>query len=151
MKAAADQRDVLAPGVHDDLDRRVGEHRRECGPVELLRQRVEDQDALARVLAFGDRELHQAQQRAVAALAHELGVEASRPAARAPSASACSRSRSEAALTAWLPAAGTATRPVAGPPRRRRRLPCARTHWAGAEQAGFTAGLAPAQKVFRKA
>ncbi len=75
VEATADQRDVLAPGVHDDLDCGVGEHLGERRSVELLGQRVNDQDALVRVPGFGDRELHQAQQRAVAALAHELRVQ----------------------------------------------------------------------------
>ena len=37
-----DKRYILAPGVHDDLDRRVCEHVRERRPVEVLDQRVHD-------------------------------------------------------------------------------------------------------------
>ena len=79
LQAPAHERDVLAAGVHDDLDPGVREHRCQRRAVELLGQRIEHQDALARVLPFGDRELHQAQQRAVAALAHELGVQRQAP------------------------------------------------------------------------
>ena len=38
------QRDVLAAGVHDDLDRRVGEQRRQRRDVEALGERVEQLD-----------------------------------------------------------------------------------------------------------
>ena len=68
---AAQDRDVLAAGVQHDLDRRVGEHagqRREVEPG--AGQRVQDRDLLA------DDDLHEAQQRAVAALGHELRVDA---------------------------------------------------------------------------
>jgi hypothetical protein len=72
---APQQRDVLARGVQHNLDRRVGEHRGEWGGVERL-QRVEQRDpqAVRRVGVVGD-DLDEAQQRAVAALRHELGVD----------------------------------------------------------------------------
>ena len=77
----AQQRDVLAPGVHDDLDLGVGEQRRERRGVELAVEGVEHLDP--HVFAGNlDRDLHEAQERPVAALAHELGVDA-QPAARA--------------------------------------------------------------------
>ena len=71
---AAQQRDVLARGVHDHLDRGIGEHLGQRRRVDRLVQRVDHVDAH---LAVGQRHrhLHQAQQRAVAALAHELGVD----------------------------------------------------------------------------
>ena len=47
--ARAQQRDVLAPGVHDDLDRGVGEHAGERRAVEVLGQRVDERDPLAAV------------------------------------------------------------------------------------------------------
>ena len=42
---AAQQRDILAAGVHDDLDLRVGEHAGEGGEVERVVERVEHLDA----------------------------------------------------------------------------------------------------------
>ena len=60
--------------MHDHLDLGVGEHARQRRPVEALLQRVDQLDPQAGGVV-GDRELDQAQQRAVAALAHELGVE----------------------------------------------------------------------------
>ena len=74
---AAQQRDVLAPGVQDDLDVGVGQQGGQRRGVELLGQRIEDLDAHA-VVGL-DRDLDQAQQRAVAPLAHELRVDAQPP------------------------------------------------------------------------
>ncbi len=75
---AAQERDVLAPGVHHDLDQRVFEHPRKRLAGRLVRERVDDLDPLS-ARAVGDRQLDQAQQRAVAALAHELRVEREPP------------------------------------------------------------------------
>ena len=78
----AQDRHVLAAGVEHDLDRRVGEQlreRRHVDPVERVDQR--DVRGVVRVLVV-DRDLHQAQQRPVAALGHELGVDPD-PAVRA--------------------------------------------------------------------
>ena len=41
------ERDVLAAGVHDDLDRRVRQHLRQRRAVELVGERIDDADALA--------------------------------------------------------------------------------------------------------
>ena len=77
-------RDVLAPGVQDDFDRRVGQQRGQWSEVDRLVEAV-DHDrpdarrAGARVL---DRDLGQAQQRPVATLGHELGVDPEPPAGR---------------------------------------------------------------------
>ena len=75
---AAQQRDVLAAGVHDDLDGGVGEHGRERRRVERVVERVEDLDATSPSGRHrGD--LDEAQQRPVAALAHELRVDPEAP------------------------------------------------------------------------
>ena len=71
---AAQQRDVLAAGMHDDLDRGIGEDLRQRLRVERAVQRVEDLDAQAVGSLDGD--LHEAQERLVAPLAHELRVDA---------------------------------------------------------------------------
>ncbi len=78
-EAPAQERDVLAPGVHHDLDRRIGEDRRERRAVEIVRERVEEHDPLPRIGLVGDRQLDQAEERAVAALAHELRVQGQPP------------------------------------------------------------------------
>ena len=71
LPGAAQDRDVLAPGVHDDLDRRVGQHRGKRRRDRRARlERVEHDDLVA------DADLHEAEQRPVAALRHELGVDA---------------------------------------------------------------------------
>ena len=71
---AAEDRDVLAAGVQDHLDRGVGEHlRQRSGIAEILLQRVEHDDLLA------DADLHEAEQRAIAALGHELRVDPEPP------------------------------------------------------------------------
>ena len=59
--------------MDDDLDLGVGEQLRERLQLGLLVQRVEHDDVEA--LLVGDDDLDQAQQRAVAALADELGVD----------------------------------------------------------------------------
>ena len=64
---AAQQRDVLAPGVEDDLDVRVGEDLGQRTGVELLLDRVEHLDPHAAV-GLLDGDLDEAQERAVAAL-----------------------------------------------------------------------------------
>ena len=77
---AAQQRDVLAAGVHDDLDLRVGEHLGERREVERVVERVEHLDAhVAAGARRLDGDLDEAQQRLVAALAHELRVDAEAP------------------------------------------------------------------------
>ena len=58
--------------MHDDLDGRIGEHLPDRARA-LTVQRVEDHD-LGPVVAL-DHELHQAQQRPIAALGDKLGVE----------------------------------------------------------------------------
>ena len=68
LPLAAQDRDVLAAGVQHDLDRGVGEHGGERRGVEAL-ERVEHDDLAP------DADLHEAQQRPVAALGHELGVD----------------------------------------------------------------------------
>ena len=71
---AAQDRDVLAAGVQHDLDRRVGEHGGERRRItDAALERIEH-DHLAR---RGD--LHEAEQRPVAALRHELRVDAQPP------------------------------------------------------------------------
>ncbi len=71
---AAQDRDVLAARVQDHLDRGVGEHlRQRSGIAEILLQRVEHDDLLA------DADLHEAEQRAIAALGHELRVDPEPP------------------------------------------------------------------------
>ena len=72
---AAQDRDVLAPGVEDDLDLRVGEHAGQRRGVERRGERVEHLDPLRSPSVRRDGDLDEAQQRAVAALAHELGVD----------------------------------------------------------------------------
>jgi hypothetical protein len=79
---APQDRDVLAGGVQDDLDLGIGEHLRERLEVELA-QRVEERGADAvRLVLVGHGDLHEAQQRPVAPLRHELRVDAE-PAGRA--------------------------------------------------------------------
>ncbi len=73
LPGAAEDRDVLPPGVEDDLHGRVGEDRGERRGVAHLRERVEHHDLLA------DADLDQAQERPVAALGHELGVDPEPP------------------------------------------------------------------------
>ena len=73
-------RHVLAPGVHHHLDVRVGEHARERGEVGVALERVEHLGAHAALgVRVGHRHLHQAQQRLVAALGHELRVDCNPP------------------------------------------------------------------------
>ena len=68
---AAEDRHVLAARVQHDLDRRVGKHRRQRrGIAEVVLDRVEQHDLVA------DRDLHEAEQRPVAALGKELRVDA---------------------------------------------------------------------------
>ena len=65
---APEDRDVLAAGVEDDLDRRVGEQlgeRRDLDAVERVDQDDPSAVGLARIV---DADLDQAQQRPVAAL-----------------------------------------------------------------------------------
>ena len=73
---AAQDRDVLAPRVQHDLDLRFGEQLGERADVELEVERV-DQDRPDAARRFGvfDRDLGQAQQRPIAPLRHELGVD----------------------------------------------------------------------------
>jgi hypothetical protein len=84
------QRHVLARRVQHDLDRGVGEHLRERGGRgrEPRLERVEQRDPHpARSVRVVRDDLHEAQQRAVAALGHELGVD--------PQAAAGARQRSD--------------------------------------------------------
>src|SRR5207248_5823900 len=74
VKAPAHERDVLTTRVHDRAHAGIGEDLRKRPAVEIIRQRVDQLDALAHRADVWDRQLNQAQQRAVAALAHELGV-----------------------------------------------------------------------------
>jgi hypothetical protein len=74
----AQQRDVLAGGVQDDLDLGVGEHVGQRRGVVVLGQRVQDDD-LGAALAVVERDLGEAEQGLVAALAHELRVDAEPP------------------------------------------------------------------------
>ena len=99
---AAQDRDVLAAGVQHDLDRGVGEHRRERRGVEAL-ERVEHDDLAA------DAELHEAQQRPVAALGHELRVD--------PEAPLALRALGEALDVVHLPGEGNWERMTASQPR----------------------------------
>ncbi len=86
-EAPAQQRDVLAPGVHHHLHRGVRQHLRQRADVDALIERVDQLDAAldpvpargSGSLDRGHRQLHEAQQRAVAALAHELGIERQAP------------------------------------------------------------------------
>ena len=68
--------------MHDHLDLGVREDLRQRGAVQILRERVDDRDPLGSLERLRDRQLHQAQQRPVATLAHELRVEGE-PAGRA--------------------------------------------------------------------
>ena len=61
--------------MHDHAHARLGEDLRERPAVEVPRKRVDELDALSHRVHVGNRELDQAQQRAVAALAHELRVQ----------------------------------------------------------------------------
>ena len=70
LPLAPQDRHVLAPGVQDDLDRRIGEHLGERRRVKAPDERIEHLHVLS------DHDLHEAEQRAVAALRHELGVQA---------------------------------------------------------------------------
>ena len=92
-QSAPQQRDVLAPGVQDDLDVGVGEHLGQRRRVERLAS--SGSSTVDRTLAVGSstRDLDEAQQRAVAALAHELRVDAQAPGSRAPGARARRRRR----------------------------------------------------------
>ncbi len=75
-QVAAQDRHVLAAGVHDHLDRGVGQHARERAGVELVGDRVQHLGADAVLaLVVGHRDLDQAQLRLVAPLGHELGVD----------------------------------------------------------------------------
>ena len=77
----AQDRDVLAAGVDHDLDVGVGEHARERLRVRrVVAERVDHlgAHAVGRV-GVGHRHLGQAQQRLVAALGHELGVDRHAP------------------------------------------------------------------------
>ncbi len=65
--------------MDDDPDGRVGEGRGERLELDVLAQGVDERDRLAAVVALRRGELDQAEQRAVAALAHELGVEREPP------------------------------------------------------------------------
>jgi hypothetical protein len=71
---ALEQRDVLARGVQHQLDAGVGEHLGERGGIHGVVERVDDRDE--ELAAALDRHLHEAQQRLVAPLAHELRVDA---------------------------------------------------------------------------
>ena len=77
----AEDRHVLAAGVEHDLDRRVGQQLRRAvststSPRASRSARCAGRRRRARVV---DRDLHQAQERAVAALGHELGVDSDAP------------------------------------------------------------------------
>jgi hypothetical protein len=67
--------------VEHDLDRRVGEQLRDRGHVDLALERIDQVDTRlalgAGVIVDGD--LHQAQERPVAALGHEFGIDADTP------------------------------------------------------------------------
>ena len=81
------------------------------------------------LLRSGTRQLDQAQQRAVAALAHELGVERDPSRSRAPRAAISAQvTASAVALTALPPAAATAPRRGSSPAARDTSVPCARIH-----------------------
>ena len=73
----AEDRDVLAAGVEHDLDRRVGEQVRDRARVDPALERVDQRDVRSGAVGgfVVDRDLDQAQQRPVAALGHELGVD----------------------------------------------------------------------------
>ena len=81
VERPAQDRHVLAPGVHHDLDRRVGEHARQRREVRVALERVDHlgPDAVLGI-RVGHRDLHQAEQRLVAALGHELRVDCNAPA-----------------------------------------------------------------------
>ena len=61
--------------MHHHLDPWVGQHRRQRRRGDALLERVQELDPLGHAGDLRGRELHQAQQRAVATLAHELRVE----------------------------------------------------------------------------
>ena len=78
-EAPAQQGHVLAPGVHHHAYLRVGQDIGQRRAVEVVLEGVEDHDPLVGSLALGNRQLDQAQQRPVAPLAHELGVQSEPP------------------------------------------------------------------------
>ena len=146
LEAPAHQRDVLAPGVHDDLDGGVGEHFRERRSVEVLGERVDDHDPLVLSRALGDRELDQAEQRAVAALAHELGVERETARARAPFGERLADARSAVGRAHGATPGSRYSSPILLQPRFQRDVG-RRAHGptvTGAEQAGLGARGRPA-------
>ena len=107
-----------------------------------------------RRIAVRDRELDQAQQRAVAALAHELGVEREPPGLRArPSAIAVQVGRARPRRDAHGLAPGSSHSTLSRParPGGRRRCRARGSTRAGAEQAALSAWMCWPQYVFRKA
>ena len=152
----AHERDVLAPGVHDDLDVRVRQDRRQRCAGHVPLERIQELDLLGPAGCLRGGELHQAQKCAVAALAHELRVKRE-PARRARGVGEL-RQRGVFGLTAHLaaPAHGAApgsshSLPPARPAWRDTSVPCARTQRAGDAQAGFSAAPRRRQGEFRNA
>ena len=80
VERAAHDRHVLAPGVQDHLDGRVGEHPGERREVRVPLQRIEHLGPHAALRArVRHRHLHEAQQGLVAAFGHELRVDCQPP------------------------------------------------------------------------
>ena len=105
--------------------------------VEALGQRVQHLDAFGPALAERHGELDQAQQRAVAALAHELRVEGD-PARRARVlGERLGQSLRAVRAHRGAPGSSHSTLPRSRPAWRETSVPLARIHRAGAEQAGL--------------
>ena len=157
-EAAAHERHVLAPGVHHDLDAGVGQHRRQGSCREALLERIQELDPLGHAGDLRGGELHEAQQGAVTALAHELRVQREparrpRPLGELPQGAIARLGAHVAARGAHAEAPGSShSNPRrASPAWRETSVPCARTQRAGAAQAGFTAAPRRPQEVFRNA
>src|ERR1019366_2538312 len=148
------QRDVLTSGVDDRLDGGIGEDRGQRRAVEILGQRVDDLDPLGPARPGRDRELDQAQQRSVTALAHELGVKRDPPALLGGGRECAQLLRADqrgVPAHGFAPGSSHSTPARLRPACRETSVPCARTHRAGAEHAAFSAETCRPQKEFRNA
>src|SRR6185437_6714325 len=157
---AAQQRDVLAAGVHHDPHARVFERLPERRQLRVLAQRVDERDRLGAVVdpfppARG--ELDQAQKRAVAALAHELGVERQHPRLGGTPDQLGRAGRRllvpfrVRAAHGFAPGSRYRTRWFFRPASLETSFPCARIQTTGAEHAAFTDEALRPQKVLRYA
>ena len=123
--------------MHDDLDRRVGQHRRQRAAVEVLGEWVDDRDSLSRIAVLGDRELHQAKQGAITALAHELRVERQPPRCARAGCEGLERAGSERVAHGPAPGSSHSAFSPGRPAWAEMSVACARTQRTGAEQAAL--------------